>query len=413
MSAASRFGLQAKLLSPAVVRAVGEPLFCLFGRRPKDTPEPRDYRNILVVRLDEIGDVVLSTGMLRELRRNWPQAHITLVVKPAVFNLVELCPHVNEVLTFDRQYSGRRFGLLARHRRALQLARKHLWPRRFDVAINPRRGVDYYHGDFLAYFSGAATRIGMQDAIGESETTDLLTIRLPPCGERHEALCNLEIVKTLGGEVGDESLELWLSDDDRRKAASLLSESGVTVNAPFVAVAPGAGAAQRVWPMERLIDAAKKIAADCDLKIVVVGGTDDRAHGARFVQAASIHTTDLTAKLSLRETAAVIERARLFLGNDSGPLHLAAAVGTPAIEISSCSPAAPHQHVNSPARFGPWQVPSIVLQPDHAEPPCVGACSASMAHCILQIGVDEVVAAMKTLLARTAAPLTARAAQHA
>lgn len=412
MSGAPRFGLQAKLLSPAAVRAVGEPLFRLFGRRPNDTPAPRDYRSILVVRLDEIGDVVLSTGMLRELRRNWPQAHITLVVKPAVFNLVELCPHVNEVLTFDRQYFGRRFGLLTRHRRALRLARTKLWSRRFDVAINPRRGVDYYHGDILTYLSGAPRRIGMQNAIGEPETSDLLTIRLPPCGERHEALCNLETVKALGGEVGDESLELWLSDDDRRKAASLLNDSGVAANAPFVVVAPGAGAAQRVWPLERSIDAAKQISADCDLRIVVVGGTDDRAYGARFVQA-SAETTDLTGKLSLRETAAVIERARLFLGNDSGPLHLAAAVGTPTIEISSCSPAAPHQHVNSPARFGPWQVPSIVLQPDHAEPPCVGACSAATAHCILQISVDEVVAAIKTMLARTAAPLTAHAGQHA
>ena len=412
MSGAPRFGLQAKLLSPAAVRAVGEPLFRLFGRRPNDTPAPRDYRSILVVRLDEIGDVVLSTGMLRELRRNWPQAHITLVVKPAVFNLVELCPHVNEVLTFDRQYFGRRFGLLTRHRRALRLARTKLWSRRFDVAINPRRGVDYYHGDILTYLSGAPRRIGMQNAIGEPETSDLLTIRLPPCGERHEALCNLETVKALGGEVGDESLELWLSDDDRRKAASLLNDSGVAANAPFVVVAPGAGAAQLVWPLERSIDAAKQISADCDLRIVVVGGTDDRAYGARFVQA-SAETTDLTGKLSLRETAAVIERARLFLGNDSGPLHLAAAVGTPTIEISSCSPAAPHQHVNSPARFGPWQVPSIVLQPDHAEPPCVGACSAATAHCILQISVDEVVAAIKTMLARTAAPLTAHAGQHA
>jgi heptosyltransferase-2 len=147
--------------SPKVTYFFGEPFFKLMGmRRNKHDLNLAQVEKVLIVRLDEIGDVVMTTPFLRELRRNLPDAWITLVVKPAVYNLVERCPYVNEVLVYDWNTKHRLLKPLQRHWRALQLAWKHLWKRRFDLAILPRWDVDSYHGSFVLYFSGAPWRVG-------------------------------------------------------------------------------------------------------------------------------------------------------------------------------------------------------------------------------------------------------------
>ncbi|MHB1559266.1 MAG: glycosyltransferase family 9 protein, partial [Isosphaeraceae bacterium] len=104
---------------------------------------------------------------------------------------------------------------------------------------------------------------------------------------------------------------------------------------------------------------------------------------------------------TLRQTTAILSRCRLFIGNDSGPMHLASAVGVPVVEISMFPRSGPRGHVSSPHRFGPWGVPSVIVQPSHALPPCTDGCRASTAHCITQVGVSEVFVAVMELLERT------------
>ena len=130
----------------------------------------RRVRQVLVVRTDEIDDVVMSTPFLRELRRLLPAAWITLLVKPAVYNLVERCPYVHEVLTFD--WSGSRYlEPFQRRWRALVLAHRHLWPGQFDMAILPRWDADYYyvHCDHLSQWGALAA--GLLGECDGAETT--------------------------------------------------------------------------------------------------------------------------------------------------------------------------------------------------------------------------------------------------
>jgi lipopolysaccharide heptosyltransferase II len=100
-------------------------------------------------------------------------------------------------------------------------------------------------------------------------------------------------------------------------------------------------------------------------------------------------------KTTLRQTAAVLKYCKLFIGNDTGPMHLASAVGVPVIEISAHPRDGSLSHHNSPYRFGPWGIPAIGLQPKTARPPCQGACTAQEAHCIRNVSVDQV---KKTIL---------------
>lgn len=115
--------------------------------------QSRAYKNILLIRLDEIGDVVLMTPLLREMRSNYPEADITLIVKPQVYNLVELCPYVNKVMTFDR-YEGR-FSFILNIIKAFRYAKVFLWKEKYDLVIVPRWDTDYYGASFLAFFQVA------------------------------------------------------------------------------------------------------------------------------------------------------------------------------------------------------------------------------------------------------------------
>jgi heptosyltransferase-2 len=152
------------LTTPSAALRFCEPLFRLLGRRPKLRQNKlQGARRILVILLDEIGDVVLTTPFLRALRRNAPQAWITLVVNPQLFNLVGMCPHVNEVLTFD--WGAPVPAALSRQARALRMAATRLWWRRFDIAIIPRGGAHYYHATYLADFSDAPRRVGHSEGV--------------------------------------------------------------------------------------------------------------------------------------------------------------------------------------------------------------------------------------------------------
>jgi ADP-heptose:LPS heptosyltransferase len=103
---------------------------------------------------------------------------------------------------------------------------------------------------------------------------------------------------------------------------------------------------------------------------------------------------------SLREAGALLTRCHLFVGNDAGPMHLAAAAGLPVIEISCHPLGGSTGQVNSPARFGPWRVPHVILRPAKAMDPCSDACISHLAHCIQGVSIEQVKEAMTRLLCR-------------
>ena len=221
------------LVSPQASLLIGEPFFRLMMLRKENVAGFHNLNRILVIRLDEIGDVVLISPFLRELRRNLPYAWITLIVNPAVYNLVELCPYVNEVLTYDWNTQGR-FWQVKRHWRALELAKKHMWKRRFDLAIIPRFDVDYYHATFLTYFSGASSRIGYSENINEHKKIfnagydRLLTHAMTDNALKHEVEHNLDVISYLGGITKEKRLEIWTNSEDEKLSEGVLKTHRVS-----------------------------------------------------------------------------------------------------------------------------------------------------------------------------------------
>jgi heptosyltransferase-2 len=392
------------ITSPKVTKALAGPLLYGGGVGASDILV-QDARSILVVRLDGIGDLVLISPFLRELRRLNPNAWITLVVDPGFVNLVGLCPLVSEVLTFEPR---RRFGKLELHIRALRLAGGHLWQRHFDLALLPRWDIDYFHSAFVGYFSGARCRLGYSENVTPLKQQydrglDMLFTRtLDDRISKHDAERNLDLLRQAGGTVIDDRLELWLGDEDREAAQAALTSRGVTSNDLLVGFAPGAGHPKRLWPLRRFIDLGRFLQQECGARVLIIGGAEDRERALQLQENLGTAALSFAGEMTLRQTGALLEHVPLVVANDSGPMHLAAAAGAAVVEISCHPSSGDPLHYNSPVRFHPWVKEYAVLQPPQAEQPCTSSCEWHEAHCILGISVEAVAEAARTLLARRA-----------
>ena len=212
-------------------------------------------KKILIVRLDEIGDMVLTTPFLRELRRNYPKAEITLVVKPAVYNLVELCPYVDKIKKFTK--ANGRWAVFQNINLAKKFAYNQL-EQDYDLAIVPRFDSDLdYMAGAIAFYTGASRRIGYatwvlprkskSDAGLEGFYTDFVPAREGVC---HEVERNLDILRYLGCSIENSSLELWIDEHDEQVAKKLLPTRR---ELRLLVLVLSAGAKHKEWPIENYI----------------------------------------------------------------------------------------------------------------------------------------------------------------
>ena len=396
------------LASVRFARFLGAPLYTVLRTNARPAGGLAAARRILLVRLDRIGDVTLTFPLVRELRRNAPHAELVLVVRPELSNLAARCPHVDRVVAFDPEATGT-FRRLVLHGRALRLAATQLWSQRPDLAVLPRFDADIYHATFLMYFSGARRRIAYSEHVGERKTlqnTDydlLLTDPIVSNGVKHEVQRNLDLLRALGGDVANDELELWLTDEDREFARRAIARVTGAGDAPLIALGVGASATKRRWPIERYAELAVWLKEQFGARLVVLGGPGEEALGAVVSRVLGNGCLDLVGRTTLGQAAAVLERASLFVGNDTGTMHLAAAVHTPVVAISCHPRSGLAEHPNSPVRFGPWGVPSRVLQPADALAPCVATCESEDAHCIALVDVESVGQAVLELSSETRA----------
>jgi heptosyltransferase-2 len=351
--------------SPRLQRAVFGP----FVRRPAAGP----VRSILVIRPDHIGDFVLGVPLLRALAQAHPGAALHLAVPSSLADLARGCPWVTSVVTLPDGiacWCPASQTPLRRLVRLVWFTLRRLRPLRPDLAILPRvdPGSDAY-----------------------------LTDVVRTAGQQHEVAASRSLAAALGIDQADWRLALWDTAAERRNVADRLAAAGLE-RRRLAVIAPGATAPQRRWPADHFAAVGRAL-VDEGMAVCVVGTRADTPAAQVILAALPRHARlDLTGSLSLTETTALLRRAGIFIGNDSGPLHLAAAAGIPCVEISSFPRDGDPMHHNSPLRFGPWGVPHRILQPAAARPPCRGGCTAAEAHCILAIEPHAVVAAVHDLL---------------
>lgn len=376
-----------------------EPIFARFGYRGKDLS---DKESILVIRLDDIGDCVMTSGFLRELRKNRPSAHIALVVKPLVRPLMEHCPYVDEVFGFA---SGPGMALQDILRSAFSFCYRHLWERHYDVCFCPQWDIDYSWTPLLGFISGARERIGYSEKAHLEKGKlnhgyDLLLSRAltSPSDVVHEVSRAFYLLQDFGMQVEEGRTELWFDSQDELVAHRLLVN--FKEGHLLAVVALGASQARKKYPVEQYVEALRQIAKG-KVRFVLLGGSDVDLEGSYFVRNMPKGAVlNLIGQTYLRVTAAVVSKADLYIGNDTGIAHMAAACGVPVIEIMA---EAEDKRDDPPVysayeRFFPWNTPAIVLRPNHALPPCnetavLGGCCTMMPHCIRGVSPEEIVEA--------------------
>lgn len=359
-----------------------------------NTTDISQFKRVLVIRSDKVGDVVLTVPMLRELRKNLPNANITLVVKPEVYNIVELCPYVNEVLKFDSHIKGKLIKVRMFFR-LLVFALKHLWTKSYDLALVPRWGKDYYFSAWIALLSRAKERIGYYQSVSHMDRYQgLYTYILNEKRHLHWVEYCLNMLRQIGFNVEDTSLELWLDDDYELFTSKLFEVNNIDLNDFIVAVSISPANTRRMWPTSSFIELSSWLINICNMKVILIGAEMEEIIGKEMECELSGKVINLIGKTSLRETAAILKRCNLFIGGDSGPMHIAAAAKTPVIEISCHPKNGSESHFNSPVHFAPWGISNIILRPDLALSPCVDGCESNKPHCISQVDVEDVKSAV-------------------
>jgi ADP-heptose:LPS heptosyltransferase len=358
---------------------------------------PQTVHSILLTRLDGLGDLALFSSLVREVRRLWPQAYITLVLDQRFSSLFGHCPYVQEVLGFDER--GSKYVRLFRGPwRAYQLAKERLWQRRFDLSISPRWDVDTRSAAVLNFLSLPRYHFGFSETVSPRKRIlnhglNRLFTHLAPSAPDvcHEIERNGEILAALGGDPARiHKLELWLSESDRAYARRIFAANGVTARQPLIALGIGATAAKRRWPIERFTGLAEWLVETYGARILVVGDAMDALTVQPMVPVLDAAMINQAGVCTVRESAALLSFCDAFIGNDSGPMHLAAASDVPIIELS-CHPAtAPPGHINSPLRYAPLTSWSRVMQPEPLSEECAAGCNSTEAHCILNLALRDV-----------------------
>ncbi|HJU03922.1 MAG TPA: putative lipopolysaccharide heptosyltransferase III [Nitrospiraceae bacterium] len=336
-----------------------------------------DLRNILIIKLRYIGDVLLATPVLRALRDAFPQACLTMAVNRGTEAVLISNPDLNEVLVVDRQ------GLVG----DVQFLRD-VRQRRFDCVIDL---TDADRSAMIARASGAPVRIGFND---EHRWRGLLYTCVVRGTKGHRIERDLDAVRALGLEPKRDHPVLTVSDHEEREAAVILKEVGtgsaVQHGRPLVLLHPGARYWFKAWPAERFAELAHRLSQAYDCELLIAGGAQDgdMIEAIRAYARTPIHV--VAGRAGLRQFAAILKRCALFIGNDNGAMHMAAAMGTPIVALFGPS---------DPAEWGPRGPRVTVLYKGLDCRTCFHpTCRRGEDNCMRQISVDEVFAAAAKIL---------------
>ncbi len=275
------------------------------------------YNRILLTRLKFIGDIVLTTPLIHTLRDAFPDAYIAYLGDKSGVSLLEKNPYLDEIFSID----------FSRNTTLQQLALFYkLNRKRFDLVVdlfcNPRSAL-------LSYATQASVRVG-GDLPGRGK---LYTVRIKDDGVPKSAVeFHYQSLKAAGIGAKYFAPEIFLSDDEKKESRRYLEWQGIDFSRPLVALHPGGTWPAKLWPAERFADLADSLTAKTRAQIILTKGPRDGETAGKVENAAVGGVLSLPV-LPLRQLAAILSLCSAYVANDSGPMHIAAAVGTPTIGI--------------------------------------------------------------------------------
>lgn len=374
-----------------------------FGRRRRPLPVNR-CKKILVIRPDEIGDVVMTSPFFRGLREAAPQAKIIALTNPICKKLLDHCPFVDEVhsLPFRPTTEQRVIGKVVAHALKLRWGRFFFG---FDLVLLPRPDADWYGAELAAHV------LAGRGAIATNSASFITWSKDPPrsprlsevCYKAHDpqsdVLTNLEFLKSFGVHAERNNLQVWWGTEDTKFAEKWLS-TNMFAGPVMVFHPPGGNSVLRRWAPGRSREFVEKVLAEKKFSVVVIGGPVDEWARAEFSGPLHPKLKLALSEFTLGQLCALIEKCGYFVGGDSGPMHIAAA--TRAKVVGLLGP-------GSETRFSPWSRNAKVVSlrypcsPDRRQTfeACCQTCIFSENRCLSELSAAAVFEQVHAHFAKT------------
>jgi ADP-heptose:LPS heptosyltransferase len=298
--------------------------------RPLTALDPARVRRVLVISATALGDTLFSTPAIRALKERYPAWELEVLAHRVFGNLLAHNPHVARLWSYP-----------GRNRRLLTLVRD-LRSRAYDLAI-------ILHGNdpeatLLAYLSGSPFIIG--SARSPLSFAYAATAR-PTDPHEHAIERRLDYVRLVGADTADKRMDLFLPPEELERAAAILTTNFGRVPPLLMAFHPTGSGPYKSWPAANFIELGNFLHQKYGAPLLMISGSKDRPQAEAIAARISGPTLVTGGRLTLLTVAALLKRCRLLIANDSGPLHLGLALGTPTIALLGA---------DHPARIGPYEV---------------------------------------------------------
>ena len=346
---------------------------------------------ILVRATNWVGDAILALPALRALRAKWPEAELTVLARPYVADLYRGQQVADRLLPYDVR--GEHRGWRGRERLAHELRGY-----RFDLAILFQNAFD---AAWLAWRAGIPERVGYARDVRSLLLTRAIPVPRPGEISAHEQFYYLELLRRAGwldALRGEEHIPLLVSEAQRRHAAEALLEAGARPQALRVAIGAGASyGSAKCWPPARFAALAASLQAQFDCDVILFGTASEACVSQAIIAEMDRPPINLTGRTAIADLPALLSQCHLFIGNDSGAMHVAAAVGLPVVAVFG--PTEPHGTAPVTPRC------TVIQEKPHCSPCFLRRCPIDH-RCMTRIAPEAVAAAARSWL-------EARHASHA
>jgi heptosyltransferase-2 len=321
-----------------------------------------------------VGDAVLAVPAMKAIRARFPEAEITLLVRPWVAGLFSSAPYVDKVWSESKPSSLQNWFRIAREIRQRQFDLALLLPNSFESAL-------------MMFMGGVPRRVGYATDGRRCMLTTAVT-RVPE--PRHQIDYYLDLAKALAAVTDRPSINIEATVSERDSARELLAAEGIPRTAPFLVLNPGAayGSAKR-WRQDRFANVADNLASELRLYVAIIGSESERVIADQVCERMATRTSILNGKTSLGTLIGVLAESSLMITNDSGPMHIAAALGTPTVAIFG-----PTDETNT----GPCGPRTRIVKHAVECSPCLLRDCPIDHRCMNAVTVDEVCRAAKELV---------------
>ena len=289
-------------------------------------------RRILILRMGPLGETLLTTPVIRALRRRFPEAYIAYMVAPGREDLVSDNPNLNEVITYSVSIPKLIYGMA---KRSFQMV----------VILQPTFRLVLH--TFLARIP---FRIGFETNSGKGR---LLHVAVPNNIDQHETARYLDVVRGIGLEPDSEEPEMFVNPTAQAWADDFLADVGISADRPLIGLNPGSGSESRRWSKAGFAQVGDRLHQKYNAQIFITAGDAEGSLPHDVVDLMSCSPIILTG-ITPMQLGAILQKCRLYISNDTGPMHMSTAVKTPTIALFGAS---------NPRQWGPhWEPHTIIAR---------------------------------------------------